>query len=202
MTDETAAELALRHPLRAALLRLVREVGTVTSNDAARRLGESSGACSFHLRQLARYGYLEQAGDGRGRTRPWRLRTGPAGEGVATIEQAATVEGAATAGKAPTDLELGPLARDLEDEGYRRWLALRPAAPERWQRDEAFSTVLYLTPDELATVSAAVRDVLAPYQRREGDPGQRPAAAGPVAFVTRLFPLLPAERADGGATER
>ena len=78
------ADIVLAHPVRAELLDLVRERGTLTSTEAARRLGHSSGLCSFHLRQLARYGYLEEADHGRGRVRPWRLPVSgaepPAGE--------------------------------------------------------------------------------------------------------------------------
>ncbi|MFG2692859.1 helix-turn-helix domain-containing protein [Kitasatospora sp. NPDC048407] len=61
------------HPVRIALLDLLAEAGTVTSTEAAARLGLSSGLCSFHLRQLARYGLVEEVPQG-GRARPWRLR--------------------------------------------------------------------------------------------------------------------------------
>jgi selenocysteine lyase/cysteine desulfurase len=44
------------HPVRRALLELFAETGTLTATQAAARLGYSSGLCSFHLRQLARYG--------------------------------------------------------------------------------------------------------------------------------------------------
>lgn len=155
-------EMALRHPLRVALLDLLAGGGSVTANEAARQLGESSGACSFHLRALQRYGYVEPVAGAHGRARPWRL-TAPA----------------------PAQ-ELGPLARELEDEGYHRWLARRDQAPERWRRDEAFSEVLHLTPDELADVAAGIRAVLAPYARRKPPPG-----SGPVGVVARAFPLLP-----------
>jgi hypothetical protein len=37
------------------------------------RIGETPNNCSFHLRQLARYGFVEEAGGGKGRARPWRL---------------------------------------------------------------------------------------------------------------------------------
>jgi helix-turn-helix protein len=168
--EERAAGPALVHPVRAALLDLVREMGTVTSTEAARRLGFSSGLCSFHLRQLARYGYLEEAPGARGRVRPWRLATPP--------------EPSGTGG-------LGELDRELEDEGYRRWLAHRSAAPARWQRDAADSAVLYLTPEELDQVAGELRAVLTRYGRREHRPADRPAGAGPVAVITRLFPLLP-----------
>ncbi|HEY3505495.1 MAG TPA: helix-turn-helix domain-containing protein [Actinocatenispora sp.] len=173
MTDEerTAADAALSHPLRAALLDLVRELGTVTSTEAARRLGHSSGLCSFHLRQLARYGYLEEA-PAKGRVKPWRLRA----------TRQAPVGG------------LGTLSVELEDEGYRRWLAHRDDAPRRWRRDAADSAVLYLTPDELATVAGEIRAVLDRYAEREHDPAARPRGAGPVGAVTRLFPLLPETR--------
>lgn len=168
--DEQATEPVLVHPVRAALLDLVRELGTVTSTEAARRLGYSSGLCSFHLRQLARYGYLEEAPGARGRVRPWQLATPPAPTG--------------TGG-------LGELDRELEDEGYRRWLAHRAGAPARWQRDAADSAVLYLTPDELDRVADELNAVLTRYGRREHRPADRPAGAGPVAVITRVFPLLP-----------
>jgi Helix-turn-helix domain len=170
--DEIEAGPALAHPVRVALLELVRELGTVTSTEAARQLGHSSGLCSFHLRQLARFGYLEEVPGRRGRVRPWRLRSTP-------------MPAAQPAGG------LGVLAHDLEDEGYRRWLARRAEAPPRWRRDAAHSTVLYLTPDELTEVAAEFRAVLARYVDREHRPAVRPSDAAPVGVVTRLFPLLP-----------
>ena len=188
MNAKHATEPALRHPLRVALLDLVTELGSITSTEAAHRLGESSGACSFHLRQLARYGYLEPAPSGRGRSRPWQRLTPP------------TPTSDPTQGPAPaaalSDADLSPLARDLEDEGYRRWLHTRPDAPAEWQRDEAFSAVLYLTPDELTELAARLRTVLAPYQDREHRPDRRPGTAAPVGVIARLFPLLPAPPED------
>ncbi|BCJ26932.1 winged helix-turn-helix domain-containing protein [Actinocatenispora sera] len=163
---------ALRHPIRAQLLDLVRELGTVTSTEAARRLGHSSGLCSFHLRQLARYGYLEAA-PARGRVRPWRLR------GAEPAPEPSAVTG------------LGELSRELEDEGYRRWLAQRADAPPEWRVDAADSAVLYLTPAELQALAGEIRTVLHRYTGREHDPAARPAGAGPVGSVLRLFPLLP-----------
>jgi DNA-binding transcriptional ArsR family regulator len=164
-------DLALAHPLRAALLDLVREHGTLTSTEAARLLGKSSGLCSFHLRQLARYGHIEEAPQRRGRIRPWR---------IPVIER-------------QDDDGFGRLARELEDEGYHRWLAHKPEAPPRWQRDEAFSTVLRLTPDELAELGEEIRAVLERFRQRENAPARGPAGRRPVAAVARLFPLLPTE---------
>ena len=78
----------------------------------------------------------------------------------------------------------------LEDEGYRRWLEHRVAAPGRWRRDEAFSQVLYLTPDEIAGLAEVIRALIAQYRHREASPAARPPEAAPVAIVARLFPLL------------
>ena len=65
--------------------------------------------------------------------------------------------------------------------------------------DEAFSAVVHLTPEELRAVAEAVRRTLAGFQDREREPAARPARARPVALISRLFPLLPAQVDGGGA---
>ncbi|MGW1255949.1 ArsR family transcriptional regulator [Streptomyces sp. NPDC002513] len=175
MTEEEVAEEELdrrsdelpEHDVRTALLDLLAEVGTVTATEAAARLGYSSGLCSFHLRQLARYGRIEEVPQSRGRARPWRLRGRPA-----------------------EPRGFGELARGLEDESYRQWLAQKDGVPEEWQRDEAFSAVVHLTPEEMTAVAEAVRRELDRYRDREQRPTLRPAGARPVAVVTRVFPLV------------
>ncbi|MET9290596.1 helix-turn-helix domain-containing protein [Streptomyces sp. NPDC003077] len=163
------------HEVRTALLDLLAEVGTVTATEAAARLGYSSGLCSFHLRQLARHGHIEEAPHHGGRARPWRLR-----QPDPTPET-----------PAPAQEQFGDLARGLEDESWQRWLAQRDQAPTEWRHDEAFSAVAYLTPDEMSRVADTIRRALAPYRDREQRPLARPDDARPVALITRLFPLLP-----------
>ncbi|MER7005990.1 helix-turn-helix domain-containing protein [Dactylosporangium sp. NPDC000555] len=181
MINQKAAGAALSHPVRVALMELLRVRGTVTSTEAARELGGSSGLHSFHLRQLARYGLVEEA-PGSGRSKPWRL------VGAAEPADAATSEGPAP--DAGTTPDLGTLARGLEDESYQRWLAMRDEAPVRWRRDDAFSQVVYLTPREMTELANAVRALIAGYRHREERRGSSPAGAGPVAVVARFFPLL------------
>ncbi|MFB7954020.1 ArsR/SmtB family transcription factor [Streptomyces sp. NPDC056045] len=161
------------HPVRVALLDLLAEVGTVTSTQAAARLGLSSGLCSFHLRQLARHGLIEEVAHKDGRTRPWRLRW----EGSQPSE-----------GEAPEEFDA--LARGLEDESYQHWLAHRDRAPAEWRHDESFSAVVHLTPEETAELAASIRLLLAAYRERGRRPATRPAGTVAVAAVTRLFPLL------------
>lgn len=64
---------ALTHPLRLAILRALRSDGPATATALAKRLGESSGATSYHLRQLERHGFVEEVPDsGDARDRWWR----------------------------------------------------------------------------------------------------------------------------------
>ncbi|MGW1009806.1 helix-turn-helix domain-containing protein [Streptomyces termitum] len=63
----------LAHPLRMRLLRALRHYGPATASGLAERLGESSGATSYHLRQLAAHGFVEDDPSlGKGRERWWR----------------------------------------------------------------------------------------------------------------------------------
>ncbi len=64
---------ALAHPLRMSLLAALRTDGPSTASRLAERLGESSGATSYHLRQLAGFGFVEEVPDeGTRRERWWR----------------------------------------------------------------------------------------------------------------------------------
>ena len=48
---------ALAHPLRVQILDTLSTYGQFTASGLAERLGESSGATSYHLRQLERHGF-------------------------------------------------------------------------------------------------------------------------------------------------
>ena len=62
---------ALSHPLRLRMLEVLRE-GPATASALGRRLGESSGATSYHLRALAKAGVVEEDERGSKRERWWR----------------------------------------------------------------------------------------------------------------------------------
>src|ERR1700722_15073263 len=66
---------ALTHPVRVALIEELIHGGALTATELGERIGETPTTCSFHLRQLAKYGFVEEAGGGQGRARPWRLST-------------------------------------------------------------------------------------------------------------------------------
>lgn len=185
--SRSGAELR-EHEVRTALLDLLAEVGTLTATEAAARLGYSSGLCSFHLRQLARHGHIEEAPHSGGRARPWRLsrRDPAAGEPAAA--------GAA-------EEQFGDLARGLEDESWQRWLGQRDEAPPEWRRDEAFSAVAYLTPEEMGQVAEVVRRALAPYQDREQRPWPGPTGPGRWLSSPGCSPCCPIRLTRWNATE-
>jgi DNA-binding transcriptional ArsR family regulator len=63
---------ALAHPLRLQLLQVLHAEGPATASQLGRRLGESSGATSYHLRALYRAGMVEEAEQRNGRERWWK----------------------------------------------------------------------------------------------------------------------------------
>ena len=67
LTDPRALR-AYAHPTRLALMGLLRRAGPMTATQAGERIGESAASCSFHLRQLAKFGLVEEAGGGRAGT--------------------------------------------------------------------------------------------------------------------------------------
>src|ERR1700722_16934049 len=64
---------ALTHPVRIALIEALLLGGARTATE----VGEPIGGCPpprfFPPPQLAKYGFVEEAGGGKGRSRPWRL---------------------------------------------------------------------------------------------------------------------------------
>src|SRR6187401_3016616 len=66
---------AIAHPVRTRILEELSASGPVRAADVARELGIPANQASFHLRQLAKYGLVEEApGEARDRRdRVWRV---------------------------------------------------------------------------------------------------------------------------------
>ena len=179
LTDPRALR-ALAHPVRLALVGLLRREGPLTATQSAERVGESPASCSFHLRQLAKYGLVEEAGGGRGRERPWR----------------ATAQLTSWPGAAP-DPELAAASQLLETivaeryfERLMRWLEQKPQESPEWQGAAAFGDdMLYLTVEELAELAQQIYGLGEPFRARTAEPGLRPEGARPVAHLHLAFPL-------------
>ena len=108
---------ALSHPLRLRMLEVLRE-GPATASALGRRLGESSGATSYHLRALAKAGMVEEDERGSKRERWWRR-----------VDSFTLVSRALPAELDPTEAAAieAALARidafflDRDDDALRRW---------------------------------------------------------------------------------
>lgn len=173
---------ALAHPVRMALLEAIRQADTqtLTATEASELLGESPANCAFHLRTLAKYGFLEEAGGGRGRERPWRLRyrsfelvpPGLDHETLIAAEATATIW----------------LDRWLERARQRLLRAL--GHPAQW-REAAIGSqrALHLTAQEAADLGQAVHRLLEPYEARQEDPSLRPPGSLPYELLILGYPL-------------
>lgn len=70
---DVATLKAVAHPLRMRLLGALRLDGPATASELARRFDESSGSTSYHLRELAKYGFVEpDAEQPNARDKRWR----------------------------------------------------------------------------------------------------------------------------------
>jgi hypothetical protein len=154
----------------------------LTASEAGRRLGESSGSASYHLRQLARFALVEEAGGGRGRERPWRATSL-----FTSWPNVADTPELAEASRAFEHFVLERYVERLE-----AWLVRRGADRPDWQEAAAFGdSLLYLTVDELAGLRDALRGLAGPYDERVAHPEARPAGARPVALLQIAFPDVP-----------
>ena len=178
---------ALAHPLRMALLDLLAS-GPRTASQCAEQLGESPASCSYHLRQLARYGHVRPAEGGRGRERPWQIRE----TGIAWDEDDASPARAA-AGRL-----LAQVVDEQRFESWRRFRARRDDESPEW-RHAVLSTdvVAWLTADELASLSQGLYDLWRPYTDRRRAGAHRPAEARPVRFFAYAYPGDPSTDAEG-----
>jgi DNA-binding transcriptional ArsR family regulator len=169
--DVTAAR-ALAHPLRLRLLDLLRFDGPATATMLAARVEESSGSTSYHLRQLARHGFIEEvAKRDSGRERWWAFR-----------ERRGRI--AADASGSVRTL-LGEL---LSREAYAldRYLSATDRDPA-WD-DAAFfqAKALMLTADELKELSGVLDEALARFHADVRT--EVPPEALPVRFLAFGFP--------------
>jgi len=170
---------ALAHPLRLRLLGHLRREGRLTATGAARLVGESSGSCSFHLRQLAKYGFVEDAGGGSARERPWRA-TGD----VTSWSDATDDESTALAAQA-----LSEAVAATYGERITRLVAQRPALPRSWRETSSFGdNELFLTLSELRELDGELRALLDRHADRATDPSLRPPGSRRVSLLVFALP--------------
>ena len=179
---------ALAHPARIAIWMHIGLRGAVTATECAEVAGLSPSACSYHLRTLARYGFIEEdrAATADGRERPWRARLL-----AFTMEDRPDTP---AAGRVASRL-LAENIRASAEEIRVRYLDRKSEYPADWQATcgELFS-VAHVTPEELDELRAKVLDVLTPYIRL--DEAERSPGALPVRIMLDMFPWFRPEEAN------
>jgi DNA-binding transcriptional ArsR family regulator len=186
ITDPRALR-ALAHPTRLELIGLLRRSGPLTATQAGEQIGASAASCSFHLRQLAKYGLVEEAGGGRGRERPWQATANftewPLRDSLGGHH------------------EVGALLSRVVIERYFQaalaWLDREPSEPPAWAEAATDGdAILYLTAEELVALNEQVTALLEPFLERLEDPATRPPDARPVEFIRLAFPIAGAGERD------
>lgn len=178
LTDPRALR-AYAHPVRMALVGLLRTEGPLTATKAAELLGQSSGTCSFHLRQLGKYGLVEETGEGKGREKPWRATS--AFTAWDTIPDSPELAAATTM--------LDTVVAERYFAQLMQWLEHKQQDSPRWQEAALFGDrVLYVTAEELAELGDKVRELVDVYFERLDKPELRPADARQVAYLHLAFP--------------
>jgi predicted ArsR family transcriptional regulator len=173
---------ALAHPVRMALLEAMEQgdLQTITATQASELLGESPANCAFHLRTLAKYGFLEEAGGGRGRERPWRLTF----RGMEIVPPWQDTE---------SRVALEAMATVWLD----RWLdrarvQIRRVLghPPEWQEAAiASQRVEYLTAAEAAQLATDMHQLWDRFAERRDDPAKRPPGSLPFELLAFGYPV-------------
>jgi predicted transcriptional regulator len=202
LTDPKAIR-ALAHPVRWALLEALGQAGTLTATQASEMLGESPANCAFHLRTLAKYGFVQEAGGGRGRERPWRRSYESMSWDASPGDDASASQAAAALNQVWLDRSLARARLGLSS--TYRW-------PKGLEDVLGGSTsMLYLTPEETSEVFNELRETFDRLLGRRRfkerrDPKLRPPGAVPIDFILFGYPVLdlpplPSEAADDEAAE-
>jgi DNA-binding transcriptional ArsR family regulator len=187
--DMTALK-ALAHPLRVKIVDTLGTYGAHTASGLAARLGESSGATSYHLRQLEKHGFVrENIERGSARERWWERTP----DGITMV---------------PSEFP-SPAERSASDLLTREWQVNRDALlhdfinqgsdklERRWFEASTLDTTnLRLTSTqlrELVQELEAVTERYAALYKKHGVPGTRP-----VQIQLNAFPVMDAEETPGG----
>jgi DNA-binding transcriptional ArsR family regulator len=181
MRELTSAQemRALTHPIRLALLEVLSIEGAMTATEAGERIGESATTCSFHLRQLAKYGFVEEAGGGAGRRRPWKVvQRSMRLSGIGGVEQSIAAN------------ELRRLVMGRWLQRNEQWSAVQHLDPVWADIPEAMEIVAYLTADETTAIQEEITALLERFRDRLTDPSRRPSGSRPIESVIMMHPLL------------
>ena len=169
---------ALGNPTRLRVLAHLQLAGDSTATECAAEVGESPSTCSYHLRTLARHGFVEQVPSEDGRERRWR-RTVTSIDWDAGAERDEEFQAASALARAAM--------LELSDDNVRVYLEREQSFSAAWREAAAFlQTAVVATPAELEEITHRIQEVLADFA-----PGARertPRGARVVHVSVRAVP--------------
>jgi predicted transcriptional regulator len=176
--DNPDAIAALTHPVRYKLLSYLMSSGPATASQGARAVGDTPSNCSYHLRTLARYGWVEADDSADARERPWRaLVTG------ITVERSADPD--SPLGRNTAALLAMTIQQDQQEllEAVARFTTL----DRTWQDASSHNTyTLAMTATELADLTRQLDALIRPYIAATRD--ERPDGSALVHLGLHAFP--------------
>jgi len=175
---------ALAHPVRIALLDYLNDVTEATATQCAEAVGESPASCSFHLRTLEKYGYIERA-ERRGREKPWRVRT-------ADFDMRPDPE---VPGSLPAVQAVASMGLESEFLRATDWFSRIDRESDEWVQATTFTrSAFWATVEELAQLSRDVQELTSRFAGRHADPSKRPEGARYSRFFAVVNPEPEADR--------
>jgi len=177
MTDPAVIR-TLAHPARVAILAYLSD-GPATATECSTAAERSPSSCSYHLRTLAKLGFVEEVGSDDGRTRRWRLKV--KGHGIPKAAQdSPDVQAAARL--------WGRQWIAIEQRRLSEFLAGEAREPAVWRKAATYSShEVQLTPDEVIELAERFTAMFEPYLDRT-EPDDRPPESRPVRFTLTAFP--------------
>jgi DNA-binding transcriptional ArsR family regulator len=169
---------AVAHPTRLALLDALSMHDQLTATQAGEIVGESPTNCAFHLRTLAKYGFIEEAGDAPGRQRPWRRK-----------HLGFTLDGDGDAEGVQAAADLARLLWETWLSRIRSVITAMPTFTDEWQgTTTGVQYLAYLTPTEMRALSSQLTANINQLQDRVEHPERRPPTSIPVEIVVFSYP--------------
>ncbi|MFF4190610.1 ArsR/SmtB family transcription factor [Nonomuraea sp. NPDC001831] len=175
---------ALAHPARLLILNRLGVEGSATATEVAEIAGITPSAASYHLRMLAKYGFVEDAPPrGDGRERLWRSTHKPFSVGVLPDDQP-EVRDAKT-------LLIKAFRKEAGDEADRALASIENDTDE-WRDATRFSrTRIRVDASELGRLSQEIEKLLEPYIAHQRSQQDAPSGARIAEAQINLFPVAP-----------
>ncbi len=176
--DDPEALAALTHPMRTKLLDYLMAEGPATASQAARAVGDTPSNSSYHLRILAKFGWVAPDDSADGRERPWRALVTGFQVNLGADRNSPAARNA---------VALIAMTVQQSQQEVREALTRYPSLDPEWQDASSFHTyTLRVTPEELTGLTERLDAILRPYIAATRD--ERLTGSALVAVAFQAFP--------------